>query len=121
MNYLSLKTTKNAGSNRFLLLVFILVTNISVFAQTEKNLVDVNTVAVGTTTKQANVSTVSASNSNSMHFILWFMGSKQDPNSTISIEGINAKKQIITSGVAPNRLLIKAFLKKAVNLENMIA
>ncbi|WP_234423201.1 hypothetical protein [Flavobacterium sp. RSP49] len=51
-----------------------------------------NTVAVGTTTKQANVSTVSASNSNSMHFILWFMGSKQDPNGTISIEGINAKK-----------------------------
>jgi hypothetical protein len=40
--------------------------------------------------------------------VLWFMGSKQT-NSTISTEGINTKKQIITSGMAPNRLLIKAF------------
>jgi hypothetical protein len=45
------------------------------------------------------------------------MGSKQDPNSTISLEGINTKKQIMTSGLAPNRLLIKAFLKKAINFE----
>ena len=49
------------------------------------------------------------------------MGSKQDPNTTISTEGINTKKQIMTSGMAPNRLLIKAFLKKAVNLESSIA
>lgn len=121
MNYLSLKVTKNGGSNRLLLFVCILVTNSSVFAQTEKNLVDVNTVAVATTKKQENVSTVSASNSKSMHFILWFMGSKQDLNSTLSAEGNNTKKQIITSGVAPNRVLIKTFLKKAVNLENMMS
>lgn len=123
MNYLSLKTTKKSGSNRFLLLVFILVTNSSVFAQTENNLVDLNTIEAIATTKQENVSTVSASNSNnSLHFILWFMGSKQDLNSTQSIEGTtNAKKQVITSGVAPNRVLIKTFLKKAVNLENMMA
>jgi hypothetical protein len=49
------------------------------------------------------------------------MGSKQNPNSTISNEGINTKKQIMTSGLAPNRLLIKAFLKKAVNFESAIA
>jgi hypothetical protein len=45
------------------------------------------------------------------------MGSKQNPNSTISTEGINTKKQIITSEMAPNRLLIKAFLKKALILK----
>ena len=49
------------------------------------------------------------------------MGSKQDPNSTISTEGVNTKKQIMTSGLAPNRLLIKAFLKKAVNFESAVA
>jgi hypothetical protein len=27
-----------------------------------------------------------------MEFVLWFMGSKQDPNTTISTEGINTKK-----------------------------
>jgi hypothetical protein len=36
------------------------------------------------------------------------MGSKQDPNTTISTEN-KYKKQIMTSGIAPNRLLIKAF------------
>jgi hypothetical protein len=39
--------------------------------------------------------------------LLWFMGSKQDPNTTISTEGINTK-QIMTS-LLPNRLLIKSF------------
>jgi hypothetical protein len=70
---------------------------------------------MGSSSKQENVK-----NSN-IEFVLWFMGSKQNPNSTISTEGINTKKQIITSGMAPNRLLIKAFLKKAVNFESAIA
>lgn len=56
-----------------------------------------------------------------MEFALWFMGTKQDPNSTLSAEGSNAKKSIITSGIAPNRLLIKAFLKKVVNYENSLS
>ncbi len=56
-----------------------------------------------------------------MEFALWFMGTKQDPNSTLSNEGSNAKKSIITSGIAPNRLLIKAFLKKVVNYENSLS
>jgi hypothetical protein len=37
--------------------------------------------------KQENVKT-----SSNMEFVLWFMGSKQDPNTTISTEGINTKK-----------------------------
>ncbi len=61
----------------------------------------------------------STSNSN-MNFVLWFMSSKQDPNAKIAPSGINTKKQIMTSGAAPNRLLIKAFLKKAVNFESAI-
>jgi hypothetical protein len=56
-----------------------------------------------------------------MEFALWFMGTKQDPNSTLSVEGTNAKKLIITSGMAPNRLLIKAFLKKVVNYESSLS
>lgn len=56
-----------------------------------------------------------------LEFAQWFMGTKQDPNSTLSTEGSNAKKTIITSGIAPNRLLIKAFLKKVVNYENAVS
>jgi hypothetical protein len=60
--------------------------------------------------QKRNVSAVSTQ-SNSMNFVLWFMGSKQDPNGTISKKKVQYKKQVITSG-SPNRLLIKAFLKK---------
>lgn len=119
MKYFSLKTNKKAVFNSFLLFIFILVSNISSFAQTTKNVADVNTIEVTATTKQDNVSAVSPSNS--MNFVLWFMGAKQDPTSTISTEGTNTKKQVITSGTAPNRLLIKTFLKKAENLESMVA
>jgi hypothetical protein len=56
-----------------------------------------------------------------MNFVLWFMGSKQDPNTTISTEGTNTKRKVMTSGMAPNRLLIKAFLKKATNFESTVA
>jgi hypothetical protein len=49
--------------------------------------------------------------SSNMNFVLWFMGSKQDPNSTISTEGINTKKNNDT-GLAPNRVN-QSFLKKA--------
>jgi hypothetical protein len=64
-----------------------------------------------------NVKLESSRDASNMEFVLWFMGSKQDPNSTISTEGINTKKQIMSSGITPNRVLIKAFLKKAVNYE----
>lgn len=105
--------------NGLILFVFILISNTSVVAQTANTVADLNTVELTVSTKKESVSAVSSSSS--MNFVLWFMGSKQDPNSTISTEGINTKKQVITSGVAPNRLLIKAFLKKAVNLESMVA
>ena len=52
-----------------------------------------------------------------MNFVIWFMGSKQNPSTTIISAGENTRKQFMTSGLAPNRLLIKAFLKKAVNFE----
>lgn len=119
MKYFSLKANKKVALNGLMLFVFILLSNTSVFAQSSNNVVDINTIEVTTNTKKDNVSAVSTSNS--MNFVLWFMGSRQDPKSTISTEGTNTKKQVITSGTAPNRLLIKAFLKKAVNLESMVA
>lgn len=118
MKYFSLKSNKKSVMNGVILFVFILVSNTSVFAQATKNVADVTIIEVNGNTKQENVSTISSSNT--MNFVLWFMGSKQDPNSTISTEGTNTKKQVITSGTAPNRLLIKAFLKKTVNLESSL-
>jgi hypothetical protein len=93
-----------------------LLSNVSVFGQAvEKNVVSNSSIEVAAVKKEA------VSNESSVNFVLWFMGSKQDPNSTISKEGVNTKKQIMTSGLAPNKLLIKTFLKKAVNLESALA
>ncbi|OAB25956.1 hypothetical protein SAMN05444395_10529 [Flavobacterium fryxellicola] len=119
MNYFPLRANKKTMVNGLILFAFILISNTNVVAQTVNNVADLNTIEVSVTVKKESVS--AGSSSSSMNFVLWFMGSKQDPNSAISTEGSNTKKQVITSGVAPNRLLIKAFLKKAVNLESMVA
>ena len=120
MKYIASKSNKNILFKGLFLLLFTLVSSTAVVAQTSTSIVIESTVEVTPETKVQSVSTFSSS-SNNMNFVLWFMGSKQDPNSTISTEGINTKKQVITSGTAPNRLLIKAFLKKAVELDSMLA
>ncbi|CAM4025706.1 hypothetical protein [Flavobacterium weaverense] len=119
MKYISLKTNKKSIVNGLLLFVFLLLTNTSAFAQTSNDIAVDNDIENSSSVKTQSTSAVSTSNS--VNFVLWFMGTKQDPNSTISVEGTNTKKQVITSGMAPNRLLIKAFLKKAVDLDTMIA
>ncbi len=55
-----------------------------------------------------------------MSFVSWFMGTKQTPNANQTQES-SSKKQMMTSGIAPNRLLIKSFLKKAAAYNNTIA
>jgi hypothetical protein len=117
MSNFSKQNKNNKITITFVMLVFALFCNVSVFSQTiEKNEAVNNTIESNTIAKQENTSV-----SSNINFVLWFMGSKQDPNRTISTETSNTKKQIMTSGMAPNRLLIKAFLKKAINLESTIA
>lgn len=109
-------TTQNKSKNMILILfVFVcaLLFSVSGYSQSSTGAV---VTEMGNDVKQESVKT-----SSNMEFVLWFMGSKQDPNTTLSTEGINTKKQIMTSGIAPNRLLIKAFLKKAVNFESSLA
>ena len=64
-------------------------------------------------------STATESNA-SMGMVSWFMGTKQTTNENFSNENIS-KKQMMTSGIAPNRLLIKTFLKKASQYASNIA
>ncbi|MBC5836365.1 hypothetical protein [Flavobacterium muglaense] len=108
--------SKRNSVRLFFMFALILVSSVSFGQSKEVNNIVSSTTEVTNEVKQQN----SRATSN-MEFVLWFMGSKQDPNSTISTEGVNTKKQIMTSGLAPNRLLIKAFLKKAVNFESAVA
>jgi hypothetical protein len=118
MNKFSKHNNSIKRGNIFLLFIFILMTNVSVFSQSSESSNAVVSAINDRTVNEVEQDNKAAAN---VEFVLWFMGSKQDPNSTISNEGINTKKQIMTSGLAPNRLLIKAFLKKAVNFEIAIA
>ena len=65
--------------------------------------------------------TTTATESNaSMGMVSWFMGTKQNTNENTTKE-TTSKKQMMTSGIAPNRLLIKTFLKKASQFASNIA
>ena len=55
-----------------------------------------------------------------LNFVSWFMGTKQNTNTTIQ-SAESAKKQMIQSGIAPNRLLMKTFMKKAATYASNIA
>lgn len=112
--------TNNANSKlipSIFVFVLFLMFSFSGFSQSQPaTSIDFNAKAETT-----NVKLETSRATSNMEFALWFMGTKQDPNSTLSSEGTNAKKLIITSGIAPNRLLIKAFLKKVVNYENSLS
>ncbi len=108
------------SKNAFWLFVFLLVFNFSSFGQSTAS--TSNAILNG----EGNQIQKSEDRGNSkiaseVEFLLWFMGSKQDPNSLKSNDKINTRRGIITSGFAPNRILLKAFLKKVVNCEKSVA
>lgn len=112
MNHFSKQEANKKRLNIVLMFVLFLLSNVTLFGQT---VAESNTSS--NTTIENNVVEKESANTSNMNFVIWFMGSKQNPGTTISPAGTNTKKQIMTSGLAPNRLLIKAFLKKAVNFE----
>ena len=112
-----MKTTTNTTSTSTLRMIvmfaMLLLSGVS-FGQTLNSVPSV--VSTDTT-----VSTTTATETNSnMNMVSWFMGSKQTTREGISNES-SAKKQMMTSGIAPNRLLIKTLLKKASNYATNVA
>jgi len=121
-------SSKKDGSKRnsIILMIFVcfLLSNISVFGQTaiENNQDQTTSIELkdiaNSNIEMNSINQEAKSDTSNMNFILWFMGSKQSPNATVLPVGTSAKRQFMTSGTEPNRLLIKAFLKKAVNFES---
>lgn len=123
--------SKRDGSKKFSIIVMmfvcVLLSNVSVFGQAtvESNTAQSATIqddeVVNTTVEISTMKQEVTSTATNMNFVLWFMGSKQTPNANTVPAGTTAKKQFMTSGSAPNRLLIRAFLKKAVNFESAVS
>ena len=105
-----MNTTANTTSNTIKMMVVLVMMLLSAvgFAQ---NTIEVPAVAAQTTTVESNTS---------INMVSWFMGTKQTTNENITKES-NSKKQMMTNGIAPNRLLIKTFLKKASQYASNIA
>lgn len=68
----------------------------------------------------SSASTREASLETNFNFVSWFMGTKQSLKES-SLKESSTKKLLINSGVAPNRILMKTFLKKAQNQTSSIA
>ena len=117
MVYFNVSAISKKVLKSLLIFVFVLVSHSTVSAQTNINAAAekvLNSQNIGD-----NVAT--ASSTTTIGFVLWFMGTKQEPIIKIPSENSNLKKQMIMSGRAPNRLLMKAFLKKVANLDSMIS
>jgi hypothetical protein len=120
-----MKTTNNTSNKmtaRFIAIVAIMMlSSVGMFGQNQvvAPVVIENTVAADETVATA-ANTASATATFNM--VSWFMGTKQTPNANGATEvSSSSKKQLINSGIAPNRLLIKAFLKKASNYATTVA
>ena len=121
MNPFSKHNGKKNKNSLYMAVAFILLAVGTAFGQnTIENNTDLNTTLTTPGKETIVVKQDDSSNNSTMNFVLWFMGSKQDPNAKIAPSETNTKKQFIISGTAPNRLLIKAFLKKAVNFETAV-
>ena len=108
------QTTSNKTAKLIVLVVFMF-SGVAMFGQAQTNSAapaSENTVAVS-----ASVSAESAT----LNMVSWFMGTKQTINSNEADVTSSSKKQLINSGIAPNRLLVKAFLKKASNYASTVA
>ena len=111
---------RNSKKMQFcILFMFVFIAGSSVFAQTSRFEISSNEDPVNQNSANATPVKESTSVSNSnVNFILWFMGTKEDVNSTKSDDLFYSKKSILTSGREPNHLLLKTLLKKAINIES---
>lgn len=118
------QTTITSTTNSVRLVVLfalLLLSNVKMFGQDTQTVVaaPVAFETVAATTVASAETTAAAS---TLNFVSWFMGTKQNVNANTSTEVIgSSKKQMINSGIAPSRLLIKAFLKKASNYASNVA
>lgn len=124
MNTQNTNTSNFLVENRNRLLFFFvlfLLSSIGMFGQTNSS----QKVSLDKECLVSQESNSVLANDSQIDFVNWFMGSKQsqmiDENSeTTSNNKVSTKKQIISSGIIPNRVLYKTFVKKVISSENAL-
>ena len=113
---------KNVTNVRLIvLLVLLFLSSVGVFGQNKTitlsttSLTEVVIATDATITVTINYAVASTSTD----FALWFMGNKQTTSSKSN--ATIGKKQFITSGISPNTVLIKTFMKRVANQVSNVA
>lgn len=121
MNTNTTSTSFISENRKFLVVLFIvfLLSSVGMFGQTKTEVTPVcETTTICTDSVQA------IAFDSDVDFMNWFMGSKQGQNVQKTNETattISRKKQIISSGVTPNKVLYRTFMKRVISQETAIA
>ena len=120
--------TQNSFSRIGLVAVFVLflLSSVGMFGQkvqpTATSIITFEVSMAASDETLASAKATTTTTNATINFVSWFMGTKQTPATIQSNDfSTSTKKQMINSGIAPNRLLIKTFLKKATNYNSIIA
>lgn len=129
MKTLNINTENQSKRNKtriLVLFVLLVLSSMGVFGQ-ENNYEQVATkVDFEIVNKCNEVQNDIVSIESQIDFMGWFMGSKYNQNTT-NFDSENGKstsstkKQILSSGIEPNRVLYRTFVKKVMNKDNAIA
>ena len=117
-------TTQNISTSNtktiVILFVLFLLTSVGMFGQTK-----VTTTGATATTivNVVNTPVQQVALDSDVDFMNWFMGSKQTQTVQDAATGtdntiIARKKQILSSGVTPNKVLYRTFVKKVISQES---
>lgn len=114
-----------SNARLIVLFVILLLSSITMFGQgvepAQAGLIKLETTMVASNDTNSTVTNNATESNANMNMVSWFMGTKQTPKAELNTNAQDSKKQMINSGIAPNRLLMKAFLKKASNYQSTIA
>ena len=114
--------TENKNRIVFLFVLFIL-SSFRMFGQAPIVKAEVNNCNVIAVSSEQ-VKTTVASADTQIDFVGWFMGSRQsqiNENETNSTAPNVTKKQILTSGITPNKVLYRTFMKRVISQDSAIA
>lgn len=123
MNTNTQNTSNTSNKALIVLFVMFLLSSASMFAQNTTTAV---ATPATTTVEVLNVSVNQIALGSDVEFMSWFMSSKQTQSVNGGSEGTSAttmsrKKQIISSGVVPNKVLYRTLVKKVISQESAIA
>jgi hypothetical protein len=115
------------NKNRILLFVVLFVlSSFRMFGQSTNTAAITNftivkeEVVVPIQTKEASIVSLDSQ----IDFVGWFMGSRQsqmnDDATVTKSKTTSTLKQIITSGITPNKVLYRTFMKRVLSLDNVI-